>query len=107
MYSGAPFSDEIKEFLIDTARHMSRNQIERQPFKSEAYEGEIRTKFTPYFVSTSLAGILFTANLECEAGTTLVRFLVTPRQLKKRVKGKWSPWYRITTTHPRDNAANN
>ncbi|OLE53582.1 MAG: hypothetical protein AUG51_11990 [Acidobacteria bacterium 13_1_20CM_3_53_8] len=107
MYSGVPFSEEIKNFLVDTARHMKRKRIERQPFKSDAYEGEIRTKFTPYFVSSSLHGIMFTAELECEEGRTIVRYLVTPEQLKKKSKSEWSPWYRIETSHPRDNAANN
>ena len=107
MYSGVAFSEEIKNFLVDTARRMKRKRIERQPFKSDAYEGEIRTKFTPYFVSSSLHGIMFTAELECEEGRTVVRYLVTPEQLKKKSKAEWSPWYRIETRSPRDNAANN
>jgi len=107
MYSGLPFSEEIKNFLVDTARHMKRKRIERQSFKSDSYEGEIRTKFTPYFVSSSLHGIMFTAELECEEGRTVVRYLVTPKQLKKRAKSEWSPWYRVEASHPRDNAANN
>ncbi len=102
-----PFSSEVRDFLVDTARRMKRARRERQPFKSETYEGEVRTKFTPYFVSTSLHGILFTADLECAEGGTTVRFLVTPEELKKPGDGKWTPWIRAARTHPRDNAANN
>ena len=107
MYSGVPFSEEIRDFLMDAARHMSRHQIERQQFKSESFEGEVRTKFTPYFVTSSLHGILFTAEIECEAGKTLVRYLVTPQELEKPGDHKWTPWYKIELNHPRDNAVNN
>lgn len=107
MYSGVPFSEEVRDFLVDTARHMKRNRLERQPFKADSFEGEIRTRFTPYFVSTSLSGILFTAELECEAGKTLVRYLMTPRELRKKGDGRWSPWLKVERTHPRDGAANN
>jgi hypothetical protein len=107
MYSGVPFSEEVRDFLVDTARLMSRERHERQPFKSETCEGEVRTKFTPYFVSTSLHGILFTAELECAEGQTTVRYLVTPRELKRKRQGRWGPWLKVEPTHPRDNAANN
>ena len=107
MFSGVPFSSEVRDFLVEAARGMKRAGVECQPFKSEAYEGEIRTKFTPYFVSTSLHGILFTADLECEEGKTTVRFLVTPRELEKPGRGRWSQWLRVEPSHPRDNAANN
>ena len=107
MYSGVPFSEEVRDFLVEAARRMSRARTERQPFRSDSCEGVVRTKFTPYFVSTSLSGILFTAELECEAGRTLVRYLMTPRELKKRGDGRWSPWLKIENTHPRDGAANN
>ncbi len=107
MFSGVPFSTEVRDFLIDTARQMKRAKRERQPFKSDSFEGELQTKFTPYFVSTSLSGILFTANLECAEGKTTVRFLVTPQELKKPSQGRWSDWLRFERKHPRDNAANN
>jgi hypothetical protein len=107
MFSGLPFSEEVREFLLDTARRMRRDRVERQPFKTETYEGEVRTNFTPFFVSTHLQGILFTAELECEEGKTCVRFLVTPRELKKKTDAKWGPWLKVERQHPRDNAANN
>lgn len=107
MYSGVPFSEEVRDFLVDTARLMNRSRLERQPFKSAECEGEVRTKFTPYFVSTSLHGVLFTAELECAEGKTTVRYLVTPRELKRRREGRWGPWLRVEPAHPRDNAANN
>jgi hypothetical protein len=107
MFSGLPFSEEVREFLLDTARRMNRSRAERQPFKSETYEGEVRTKFTPFFVSSHLQGILFTAELECAEGRTSVRFLVTPRELRKKSDAKWGPWLKIERQHPRDNAANN
>lgn len=107
MFSGLPFSEEVREFLLDTARRMRRGGVERQPFKFETYEGEVRTKFTPFFVSTHLQGILFTAEVECEGGKTSVRFLVTPRELKKKTAAKWGPWLRAGGKHPRDNAVNN
>jgi hypothetical protein len=107
MYSGVPFSEEVRDFLVDAARRMSRARVERQPFKSDACEGVVRTKFTPFFVSTSLHGILFTAELECAEGKTTVRYLVTPRELKKKREGRWAPWLKVEPTHPRDNAANN
>lgn len=107
MYSGLPFSEEVRDFLVDAARRMKRGGVERQPFKSETYEGVISTRFTPYFVSSSLSGILFTAELECDAGKTLVRYLMTPHELKKKGDGRWSPWLKIERKHPRDNAANN
>ncbi len=34
MFSGLPFSEEVRDFLLDTARRMNRGRIERQPFKS-------------------------------------------------------------------------
>jgi hypothetical protein len=107
MYSGVPFSEEIRDFLLDTARRMKRQRLNRQTFKSDSYEGEIQTQFTPYFIASSLHGILFTARLECEEGKTQVRYLVTPQELKKKSDRKWSPWYKIASRHPRDNAANN
>lgn len=107
MFSGLPFGEELRDFLLDTARLMKREGLERRRFKSDEYEGEVRTKFTPYFVSTSLQGLLFTAELECAEGKTSVRFLVTPRELKKRSDGRWSGWLRSERAHPRDNAANN
>ncbi len=107
MYSGVPFSEEIRNFLVDTARHMKRKRLKRQSFKFLSYEGEIRTRFTPYFVSSSLHGIMFTAELECEEGKTMVRYLVTPQELKKKGDRRWSQWYEIDMKHPRDNAANN
>lgn len=107
MYSGVPFSEEVRDFLVDTARLMSRRRAERQAFKSETCEGEVRTKFTPYFVSTSLHGVLFTADLECAEGKTTVRYLVTPRELRRRREGRWGPWLKVEPAHPRDNAANN
>lgn len=107
MFSGLPFPEEIREFLMDAARRMNRSRNERQKFKSGSYEGVVRTKFTPFFVSSHLQGILFTAELECEEGRTQVRFLMTPRELKRKGDGRWSPWYKIERSHPRDNAANN
>ena len=107
MYSGVPFSEEIRNFLVATARHMKRKRLKRQSFKALSYEGEIRTRFTPYFVSSSLHGIMFTAELECEEGKTMVRYLVTPQELKKKDDRRWSQWYEIDMKHPRDNAANN
>jgi hypothetical protein len=107
MFSGLPFSEEVRDFLLDTARRMNRNRVERQPFKSETYQGEVRTKFTPFFVSTHLQGILFTADLECDEGKTMVRFLVTPHELKKKSDARWGPWLKVGRRHPRDNAANN
>ena len=107
MYSGVPFSEEIRDFLVDSARRMKRKRLKRQSFKSPSYEGEIRTRFTPYFVSSSLRGIMFTAELECEEGKTMVRYLVTPQELKKKDDRRWSQWYGIDLKHPRDNAANN
>ena len=107
MFSGVPFSEEVRDFLVDTARRMKRARRERQPFKSDTYEGEVRTKFTPYFVSTSLHGVLFTADLECAEGKTTVRFLVTPQELKKPSDARWGPWLKLARTHPRDNAASN
>jgi hypothetical protein len=50
---------------------------------------------------------MFTAVLECEEGKTMVRYLVTPRELKKKGDRKWSPWYKVDVKHPRDNAGNN
>ncbi|HZI19864.1 MAG TPA: hypothetical protein VEY09_14865 [Pyrinomonadaceae bacterium] len=97
----------MREFLLDTARRMNRERAERQPFKSEKYEGEVRTKFTPFFVSSHLQGVLFTADLECTEGRTTVRFLVTPRELRKKSDAKWGPWLKVERRHPRDNAANN
>jgi hypothetical protein len=107
MNSGVPFSEELRDFLVDTARYMKRNKIERQRFKSESYEGEIRSKFTPYFISSGLSGVLFSAELECEEGKTTVRYLMTTKDLKKKADVKWSPWYKVEATHPRDNASNN
>jgi hypothetical protein len=110
MYSGVPFSEEVRDFLVEAARRMSRERAERQPFRSDSCEGEVRTKFTPYFVSTSLHGILFTAELECAEGKTTVRYLVTPRELKRKQRGgggRWGPWLKAQPAHPRDNAANN
>ena len=107
MTSGLPFSAEIRNFLVDTARRMNRQKLNRQRFKSDTYEGEIRTQFTPYFVSSFLHGIMFTAELECAEGATTVRFLVTPQELKQKSDPKWSPWYKLAAKHPRDNAANN
>ena len=109
MYSGVPFSEEVRDFLVEAARRMSRARAERQPFRSDSCEGEVRTNFTPYFVSTSLHGILFTAELECAEGKTTVRYLVAPRELKKKQRGggRWGPWLKAEPTHPRDNAANN
>jgi hypothetical protein len=107
MFSGLPFSEEVREFLLDTARRMNRERAECQPFKSETYEGEVRTKFTPFFVSSHLRGILFTADLECAGGRTIVRFLVTPSELRKRSDAKWGPWLKVGRRHARDNAANN
>jgi hypothetical protein len=107
MYSGVPFSEEVRDLLVDAARLMSRGRLERQPFKTDECEGEVRTKFTPYFVSTSLHGVLFTADLECAKGKTTVRYLVTPRELRRKRGGRWGPWLRVEPAHPRDNAANN
>ena len=107
MSSGLPFSEDIRNFLVDTARPMNRHKIERQPFKSDYYEGEIRTQFTHYFVTSSLYGIMFTAELECEEGKTMFRYLITAEELKKNGDRKWSSWYKIALNHPRDNAANN
>jgi|GEM_PF-4157099 len=108
MFSGLPFSEEVREFLLDVARRMNREGVERQPFKSETYEGEVRTKFTPFFVSSHLQGILFTADLECAEGRTTVRFLVTPRELRRKSDdARWGPWLKVERRHPRDNAANN
>ena len=109
MYSGVPFSEEVRDFLVEAARRMSRARSERQPFRSDSCEGEVRTNFTPYFVSSSLHGILFTAELECAEGKTTVRYLVTPRELKRKQRGggRWGPWLKAEPAHPRDNAANN
>ena len=109
MYSGLPFSEEIRNFLVETARHMSRRKLKRQRFESETYAGEVRTQFTPYFVSTHLHGVMFTAELRCEEGATTVRYLVTPQELKrkKKIETRWSPWLKRERPHPRDNAANN
>ncbi len=108
MYSGVPFSEEVRDLLVEAARRMSRGRVEFHHFKTDAYEGEVRTKFTPYFVSSSLSGILFTAELECAEGKTTVRYLVSPGELKKKGDGRWGPWLRVgKAKHPRDNAANN
>ena len=108
MYSGVPFSEEVRELLVEAARRMSRARVECQPFKTDACEGEVRTKFTPYFVSSSLTGILFTAEVEGAEGKTVVRYLVSAEELKKRGGGRWGPWLRVGGKgHPRENAANN
>ncbi len=107
MTSGLPFSAEIRDLLVDTARRMKRQKLNRQRFKPDTYGGEIRTQFTPYFVSSFLHGIMFTAELECEEGATTALYLVTPQELKEQSDPKWSPWYKLTAMHPRENAANN
>jgi hypothetical protein len=107
MTSGIPFPDDISDFLVNLAVKMKREKLEKQSFKSTTYEGEMRTKFTPYFIASAMSGILFTATLECEEGKTEVRFLVDTKNLRYRENYEWGDWQRVDNDHPANKASYN
>lgn len=105
MFSGIPFDKNIIDLLIDTARYMYQESKESFDFKTSAVEGKIVTQNKQYFLSSSVSGVKFEANIECEKGKTKVSFLVPKGFLESDLPSQWTGnWEEVFPNHPSSNA---
>ena len=77
LVSGVSLTDEARLALNEVARNMFRAQREEWKIRTFEVEGVVKTSFSYYAVG-GVAGIMFEANVECETGTGIVRYLFQP-----------------------------
>lgn len=90
--SGIRLSDEARVDLNEAARAMFRTSRNTQRLRSPHAEGRITTDFWFYGVG-SICGVLFSAEVESEAGKGIVKYLFQPTssdyQARKNENGEW------------------
>lgn len=88
---GIPLTDEVNNLLLMSAYDMidTKNRKQKLRLKSIKLTGEITTQYKIGFIGT-VSGIIFSAKLDWDSGTTKTEFIVRPikdRSVLKR--GKW------------------
>ena len=82
MLSGMFLTDDIRNFLYDTALDMYLNTEDQHRFSNRHAEGVIQTDW----VGSGMAdvwGILFTAHIENDRGETQVTYIVGLKRLER------------------------
>ena len=87
-YHGAPILYDVWVFLLTKASELYKLNGEIQhPTQMDLFcegllEGRIKTNFNRYYI-VEIGGVLFTANVDADSGSTEIRFLVHPALLVK------------------------
>ena len=94
MVSGIPLDDMILGVLLRAARDMLRNGAERLAIRTDDAEGIVETRVHTAVLG-SLAGVVFQAEIETDAGKTKTRFIVDSAEISdedfERIEmGEWS-----------------
>ena len=94
MVSGMPFTDVVANVLLRTSREMLRRGAERCVIRADDVEGVVETRFHTAVLG-SLAGVVFQAEIETDAGKTKTRFIVDSAEISdedfERIEmGEWS-----------------
>ncbi len=75
MTAGLPVDDDIRNALFYTAREMLKAGAEKRRLKTDFMEGVVTTEFKVGCMG-SVAGTIFQAEIDAEAGSTKVSYIV-------------------------------
>jgi hypothetical protein len=93
MNSGRPFSSEVRDLLVMTAKQLVEENQDTRRIKSKFCEGIVKTEGVHASIGT-IAGQLFEGDLEIASGRTTVHYLVRTQDLEdfEPNKFEWTDW---------------
>jgi hypothetical protein len=80
MHSGMPLTGQMREALLQGAKHIARESKSQARISEPNFEGYVETNLQVVSFG-SIAGVKFTAKLDTEKGTTKVEFVVPEFEL--------------------------